>query len=515
MFTRNLDALDRGVFDLVVLGGGITGAGVALDATLRGYRVAVVDRGDFAAGTSSASSKLVHGGLRYLERAEVGLVREALRERALLLRNAPHLVQPLRFVLPFYLNMRRPPWQWRLGLTLYDLLAGRGNLRRSMPLSAAQLRREFPQLRDRDLLGGAEYCDARMDDARLCLEVVRSAAGVGAVAVNYVEAVGFEFSGGRVVGVHLSDRAAGRALTVRARQVLNATGPWVDRVRQLAGADDGPRLQPTKGVHVLLPDRGFAAAFLLLHPADGRVFFVIPWLGRTLLGTTDTLCDEAPEALTVTAADVAYLLEGYNHFFQTPCAEGDVISRFAGLRPLLRAGTAEPSALSREFRVIAGPPGLLSVAGGKYTTYRHTAQVVTDELARRLGRRGWGQTQYYPLAGTPAGAWPTYLERKSTEFSRRLGLSLTAAAHLVGRYGRCVEDVVAYLLEPGGLEPVAAGEPELCGELTYQRAHEMALYPADHLLRRTRLGLVRPELLGAAPGAEEAPGSAFDLIIPD
>jgi glycerol-3-phosphate dehydrogenase len=492
---RNLSALTRGVFDLLVLGGGITGAGVALDATLRGYRVALVDRGDFAGGTSSASSKLVHGGLRYLEHGEFGLVHEALRERNLLLRNAPHLVEPLRFVLPFYQHMRRAPWQWRLGLTLYDLLAGRAKLRRSRPLPARQLLREFPDLRGADLVGGAEYFDARMDDARLCLEVVRSAAELGAVAANYVEAVGFEYSDGRVAGARLVDRAGGGALTVRARQVLNATGPWVDRVRRLAGEDEAPRLQPTRGAHLLLPDRGLAAAFLLLHPADGRVFFVIPWLGRTLLGTTDTVCDEAPDAPAVTPGDIAYLLEGYNHYFQTTFTADDVVSGFAGLRPLLRGGAGEPSALSREFAVFDGPSGLVSVAGGKYTTYRHMAQVVTDELARRLGRRGWCQTHRFALAGTPAEPWPGFLRRESAALCGRLGVKPETAAHLVGRYGRRVREVARFLMEPGGLEPVAAGELEVRGEFAYQRAREMALFPADHLLRRTRLGLVRPELV--------------------
>ncbi len=501
---RNLDALADGVFDVLILGGGITGAGVALDATLRGYRVALVDQGDFASGTSSASSKLIHGGLRYLEQADFALVYEALRERALLLRNAPHLVRPLLFGLPFYHGMRRPPWQWRLGLTFYDLLAGRGNLGRSRPLSARQLLNRCPNLRRQGLLGGAAYFDAQMDDARLCLEVIRAAAEQGAVVANYVAALGFEFQNGRVAGARLSDRVAGRTLTVRARQVLNATGPWVDRVRRLAG-EDAPLLRPTKGVHLLLPDSGHHDALLLLHPRDGRVFFVLPWHG-TLLGTTDTLCDEAPDALTVTAADVAYLLEGYNHYFNDSFSEREVLSSFAGLRPLLAARAGAPSALSREFRVFVGPSGLLSVAGGKYTTYRHMAEVVTDELGRHLGRRGWCRTHQFRL-GAPAEPWPAFLQRTQAELCDRLGLDVPTAAHLVERYGRRVGEVVAYLRRPGGLEPVAAGEPELRGEWEYQRAHEMALFPADHLLRRTRLGLLRPELLPGT-GSPTSSGSA-------
>src|SRR5262249_28189998 len=210
------------------------------------------------------------------------------------------------------------------------------------------------------------------------------------------------------------------------------------------------------------------------------------WLRRTLLGTTDTLCDEPPESLTVTPTDVAYLLEGFGHHFQTPFAEGDVISSFAGLRPLLAARAGEPSALSREFRVFAGPSGLLSVAGGKYTTYRHMAQVVTDELARRLGRRGWCQTHRF-LLGAPAEPWPAFLQRHQAELGQQFGLQDAVAAHLVERYGRRVGEVTAYLRSPQGRESVADGESELRGEWAYQQAREMALFPADHLLRRTRL----------------------------
>src|SRR5262245_47766544 len=344
---RNVDALRDGPFDLLILGGGITGAGVALDAALRGYRVALIDKGDFASGTSSASSKLVHGGLRYLEHGAFRLVYEALHERGLLLRNAPHLVRPLRFLLPFYRGDRMPPWQWRLGLTLYDLLAGSSNIRRSRPVPLPEVRRTFPGLRPEGLRGAAAYFDARMDDARLCLEVLRTAAAHGACVANYVEAVAFLRQGEGIAGVRAHDHVGGGAPEVRARVVLNATGPWVDAVARLAGAADGPHLQPTKGVHLVAPDRGLPAALLLLHPADGRVFFVIPWLGKTLVGTTDTFA-ERPDALTVTQEDIDYLLTGFNHHVAPGLTAGEVLGHFVGLRPLVRARPGEPSALSRE-----------------------------------------------------------------------------------------------------------------------------------------------------------------------
>jgi glycerol-3-phosphate dehydrogenase len=497
IWKRNVDALRDGPFDLLIIGGGITGAGVALDAALRGFRAALIDKGDFASGTSSASSKLVHGGLRYLEHGAFHLVYEALHERRLLLENAPHLVHPLRFVLPFYRGDRVPPWQWRVGLTLYDLLAGSSNIRRSQALPLPRLRREFPDLRGDGLRGGAEYYDAQMDDARLCVEVVRTAVLQGATAVNYVEAVAFESAGVRAV-----DRLGGGEFVIRARQVLNAAGPWVDAVCRLAGDPSGPHLQPTKGVHLIVPDRGLSAAFLLLHPADGRVLFVIPWLGRTLLGTTDTLADEPPDALTVTPQEVDYLLQAHNHFFAPALGPGDVLSSFAGLRPLIRSRPRAPSALTREFRVWASPSGLLSVAGGKYTTYRRMAEVITDEIARRLGRPRRCRTRRFLLDGAPRRPWRAFEPAETAALQARWGLSEESARHLVRRYGRRAREVAAYLEADATLaRPVLKGEPDLLAELAYQRDHELAVRPEDFLLRRTRLGMFHPHLLSGKPAA--------------
>ena len=398
---RTLDAFQEVQFDLLILGGGITGAGVVLDAVLRGWRVGLIDKGDFASGTSSVSSKLVHGGLRYLEHGDFHLVYEVLHERRRLLENAPHLVHPLCFLIPFYQDARVPPWKYRIGLILYDLLAGRSNLRSSRRVDLGQLQQEFPGLRAAGLLGGASYFDAQMDDARLCLEVVRTAALQGACVANYVEAVGFDRRAGEITGVHAVDRVGGAQFSIRARQVINATGPWVDSVCRLAGDPGESHLQPTKGVHLVAPDRGLTSAFLLLHPADGRVFFVIPWLGKTLIGTTDTLWEQSPDGVLVTDADRDYLLAGHNHYFSPPLEGRDILSHFAGLRPLIRA-CGEPSSLSREFRLYWSDSGLLSVAGGKYTTYRRMAEVITDAVARRLKRRGRSRTRHFRLDGALA-----------------------------------------------------------------------------------------------------------------
>jgi glycerol-3-phosphate dehydrogenase len=497
---RTVDALTDGTFDLLILGGGITGAGVALDTVLRGLRVALIDKSDFAAGTSSASSKLVHGGLRYLEHGHFHLVYEALHERRLLLVNAPHLVHPLRLVIPFYAGARVPAWQWRIGLTVYDLLAGTGNLHRSQPLGLRRLQREFPELQPQGLRGGATFFDAQMDDARLCLEVIRTAALQGATVANYVEAIAFERHTGVIHGVHALDRIGGRELLIRARQVLNATGPWVDAVCRLAGDTTGPHLQPTKGVHLIVRERGLTTAFLLLHPADGRVFFVIPWLGKTLVGTTDTLCEEKPDALSVTPTDVAYLLEGYNHYLTPPLAAGDILNSFVGLRPLIRDRPGQPSSLTREFRLFESPSGLLSVAGGKYTTYRHMAEVITDKIMRRFGRWRPARTRDFRLDSAPAVEWSEFSRVTSVSLQTKHGLDPEAARHLLQRYGRRAVEVAAYLARDIALaQPVVAGEPDLLVEFAYQREEEMARMPADYLLRRTRLGLFRPGLLQTPP----------------
>jgi glycerol-3-phosphate dehydrogenase len=493
---RTVAALSDKTFDILIIGGGITGAGVALDAALRGLGVALIDRADFASGTSSASSKLVHGGLRYLEHGGLHLVFEALHERKLLLHNAPHLVHPLRFVLPFIRDARVPPWKWRTGLTIYDLLAGRSNLRRSRPVDLAQLAEEFPGLKRDSLLGGAEYYDAQMDDARLCVEVIRTAALNGAAVVNYVEATGFEASANRLTAVQALDHVSGSQFSIRARQILNAAGPWVDTLCRLAGDSDEAHLRPTKGVHLVTRDKGLTAALLLLHPQDGRVFFVIPWMGKTLIGTTDTEYEGAPEGLKVTKSDFDYLIVGYNHYFAPPLSAEEVMSSFVGLRPLIRARPGEPSSLSREFRTFVSPSGLVSVAGGKYTTYRRIAEVVTDILVHRLGRRRQCRTREYRLDGAPLDSWETFREFESRRLALQSNLGMEVTRHLVERYGKRAESVAAYVAHNQGLgREVTSKEPDILAEFVYQREHEMAVYPADSLLRRTRLGLFYPDLL--------------------
>jgi len=461
---------------------------VALDAATRGWRVALIDKGDFACGTSSVSSKLIHGGLRYLEHGQFGLVYESLHERRWLLRAAPHLVRPLQFLLPYYDDSRVRPWQWRLGLTLYDLLAGRDNLQRSRPLRRHEVRRAVPGLADAGLHGGAAYFDAQMDDARLCLAVVQTAVRHGAVVANYVEAIGFDREGGTIAGARACDQVTRHEFTIHARQIVNATGPWVDGVCRLAGDSTGPHLAPTKGVHVILPDQGLTTALLLLHPRDGRVFFVIPWFGRTLLGTTDTVSPETADTLAVSPEEITYLREGWARFFPES-AEAPVLGSFAGLRPLIRAEAEAPSARSREYQIFTSPTGLVSVAGGKYTTFRTMAEDITDHVAQRLGKHAPCRTKDLLLHGAPAQPWPAFRAWAAAQLPREWALPEATVGRLIERYGAELQDVIPYLQEPAAREPFVVGEPELRGELAYQREHEMALYPSDHFLRRTRVGL--------------------------
>lgn len=489
---REIGAFTDGGFDLCIIGGGITGAGALLDAASRGWRVCLIDKADFASGTSSASSKLIHGGLRYLEYGQFALVHEALSERGLLLRHAPHLVRPLPFVLPFYAGARMPPWKWRLGLTLYDLLAGRANIARSRPVSRRWLDAHHSGLRGANLLGGAIYHDALMDDARLCLAVLETAARHGAVLANYAAAVGFEKAGGTIVGVRVHDRIGGGEFMVRCRAVLNASGPWADAVRQLAGAADGPRLQPTKGVHVIVPERGFQSAFTLLHPRDGRVFFVIPWLGKTLIGTTDTFADAGPDALRVLPEEIAYLVDGFNQHFDPPLAPADVMGAFAGLRPLLRAEPGKPSALSREFRLLSSPSGLFTALGGKFTTFRSMAEVIIDRIGGHLGKTARCRTHHLPLEGTPPEPWAEFHAGMIARIEREYPQTARSARHLLHRYGCRTADVLTAIARvPGGFERIHPDEPDLAGERSWQREEEMAIFADDFLLRRSRIGLWR------------------------
>lgn len=399
--------LARERFDLLIVGGGINGAGIARDAALRGLSVALIERDDFASGTSSRSSRLVHGGVRYLEHGYFHLVFESSRERRVLLRIAPHLVRPLQFTWPVYRGARIPRWKLAAGLWLYDLLAAFRNVARHRTLSAAQVVALEPGLRREGLRGGATYFDAATNDARLTIANVIDAVAAGARALNYAEVTSLIFEQGRAAGASVRDRFTGELFEVHAAAVVNATGPWTDAISRIESPSSRPAVLGTKGVHIAVPaDRvGNRAAITMLAHADQRVMFVLPGGTHTIIGTTDTHTDERPDQVRATRADVQYLLDGANAYFpEAKLTAADVVCAWAGIRPLIASGNSgDPAGASREHAITVGPRGVIAVTGGKLTTYRSMAEEVADEVQKYLGRqRTPSQTGERVLPGSAA-----------------------------------------------------------------------------------------------------------------
>jgi glycerol-3-phosphate dehydrogenase len=451
---RHLARLPREKFDVAIVGGGITGAGIALDLAARGLSVALVDRADFAAGTSSRSSKLIHGGLRYLAQFQFGVTREALHERHVLQRLAPGLVEPMPFVIPVVDGL---PAAARLafGLTLYDLLAGAENTRPFWHIAPAKLPRLAPGLRTDGISTAYVYHDCRTDDARLTLAVLAQAAARGAALVNHVAVTAVDGS-----RLRLRDRQGGGEMDLSARQVVLATGAWADRDLPVGGASSLP-VKPSKGVHLFLPsDRLLVrTAFYLSTGLDDRLVFVVPWLGRTLVGTTDTDYAGDLAAPTVEPADLEYLLGVLRrHFPGRHLSEDDVVGAQAGLRPLVRAG-GRPTAASREEHVWERPDGSIAIAGGKLTTYRRMAEKVGDRVAARLGAAARSSTHEIALT-SPSGD--------------------AAAAELAG--------LVA--ARPKLSEPIVRGQAPTRAEVVVAARHGQARRIGDVLARRTRLLLL-------------------------
>ena len=374
---RTFSALESGVFDLLIIGGGITGAGVARDAAMRGMRIAIVDKGEWASGTSSKSSRLVHGGIRYLEHGDIALVRESVREREVLLRIAPDIVKPLEFTWPVYRGARMQKWMLRAGLTIYDLLAGKSRVRRHRALDRDDVLALEPELRGEGLKGGASYFDAATDDAGLTQANVRSAIAAGAVAVNFARAEEFTATSGKADGAIVRDMNGGGSARVSARAIVSATGPW--------------QAKGTKGSHITVPRLrvGNHSAVTMISPDDGRVMFTLPSGDETVFGTTDLRTDESPDDVKASDHEITYLLRAANFYFpDASLTPDDVVSTWAGIRPLAAApaGTS-PSSISREHRISRDPIGVIVVTGGKLTTYRSMAAEVVDHVETVLGRR--------------------------------------------------------------------------------------------------------------------------------
>jgi len=490
-----LDRLPKETFDLVVVGGGITGAAIARDAVLRGLSVALLEKGDFAVGTSGRSSKMVHGGLRYLKGRHVRLVRESLHERGVLLRLAPHLVQPVPFLMPVYEGAPDGRLKLRLGLTAYDMLAGSLRLSRHKALSQKQILGDEPLLRREGLTGGFRFYDCLVNDARLTLATVRTAAKKGAVAVNYVEAVALEREGERVAGLRFRDRITGREGAVRARVVVNATGPWSDQLRAMGGLS--PILRPTKGVHLVFHRSrlGLTTTTVIVH--GDRTVFAIPCGDCTYVGTTDTDYTGDPGDVVADADDVKYLVDAVNDQFDgVQVSPADVISSWAGVRPLVAdEGSPTPSDVSRDFIVEVGPEGMYSITGGKLTTCRSMAEALVNRVVKQEGRRfGWQakpcSTRKQPLIGGDIDNFERYAEEMPAALAEKPGIPPTIARRLLRAYGTEHSEVLAYAERDADLlHPLADGCPVLRAEALFAAEEEMALTLEDFMLRRTELML--------------------------
>jgi glycerol-3-phosphate dehydrogenase len=479
-------------YDVMVIGGGINGAGLARDLALRGLRVALADKGDFASGTSSASTKLIHGGLRYLERFDLRLVFESCRERQILQSIAPHLVRPLPFFIPVYRDDPRTLLAIRAGMTLYDLLSLLRNTHRHSTLSAAEGLEREPLLRETGLQGVGLYWDCRMDDARLCLENILAAREAGAEAFNYLEVTGLRKKGNRIQGAHLYDRETGEEVEVEAEVVVNASGPWLDRVCAMDGEAE-PKLRPTRGTHILVPrlTRGREALYLTAG-RDDRLFFVIPWGNLSLVGTTDVDDRGDPDTVAPTTGDIDYLLsETARHLRTAPLGRTDVVAAFAGLRPLVDDSGAQASRVSREHRIFESASGLISVGGGKYTTYRAVAAETAALVCSRLGKgQGRSITDRIPLPGGATGNFTAFVRRLLPELSAEYGLPPARLENLLRQYGSRTPRLLALLKDdPGLIRPVIEGSPLLGAQVVYAVEFELARTPEDVLRRRTQLAL--------------------------
>ncbi len=497
---RDLARMAEGEVDVLVIGGGITGAGVALDAASRGLSVALVERADLAAGTSGRSSRLVHGGPRYLRHGELGLVRESLRERWVLHRLAPHLVRPIPFVLPTGTTM--DGLLAGLGLTIYDALALGRNLARHHRVSEEEASRLVPGLARP--APAHLYWDCHTDDARLTLEVARAAAGFGAGVATRAEVQGF-LGKGRLRGARVLDRLTGERLEVRARVTVNATGAWADRIQAMATAAP-PRLRPSKGVHLVLDRARLPLRAAVLVPSvagDGSLIFVIPWGPRVYAGTTDTTHQGSLEDPPVDAESRRIVLSSIGRAFATDFTEAEVLASWAGVRPLLDTERGATRDLSRRHVVAEDPPGLVTVTGGKLTTYRAMAEEVVDLVCRRLGAGGRCRTRGIPLGLTrPFGA---EVERAET-WARGRDLPPQRGRRLVERYGDGWKDVAGLIEEARSLaEPAWPGLPVLRAELEVARSRELALEDEDVLVRRTRLATLDAAAGAALSGSAPSP----------
>jgi glycerol-3-phosphate dehydrogenase len=528
-----LEALAQDEFDVVVVGGGITGAGVALDAATRGYSVALLERADYASGTSSRSSKLVHGGLRYLQNFDLGLVREALLERQLMVALAPHLVRPLPLVVPAF-DGAHPDRLTGVGLNLYDVMSvhrdrlrsrrskrGRGERpqangpapaedgtlagsgeswspERHRVISGEEVIELLPALAAREPTSGYLFYDCQTDDVRLVLTVLGEAERFGAVCANRVDVTGLLERDGRAHGVQVLDAESGERFDVRAANVVNATGVWADELRphELHDEAELPRIRPSRGTHVTIRHRDIPLIGGAIVPAGGgRSIFALPWLGHTLVGTTDNDYEGPLEHISPSSEDIDYLLSAVNDFFGTTIGPAELTGAFAGVRPLISTGDPKKSVdISRKAELYETSSGMITITGGKLTTWRRMAKMTVDRLVERDARDAPCRTHEIPLGQAVA----------AEELPRVEGVPAGSYQALASRYGHAAHDVLALAADRGELaQPILDGLPDLLAEVALAAGREQARSIGDVLLRRTRLGLLAARELTADPSGPD------------
>jgi glycerol-3-phosphate dehydrogenase len=495
--TQRLEALNDRSFDVLVIGGGATGCGIAHDAALRGLKVALVEKDDFASGTSSRSSRLIHGGVRYLEHGHLRLVFEASAERRRLLHLAPHLVRPLEFTWPVYESARIPRWKLGAGLTLYDTLALFRNVHRHHRLSRSRVLEQEPALRREGLKGGASYYDAATNDARLTLANAIAALEAGAVLLNHAPSIELLVEDGRAVGATVEDAFTNRRIDVRASIVVSAIGPWTDKVHG------------SKGAHIAIPrDRiGNRHALTLLSPDDGRVLFALPAGLHTIVGTTETTTNASPDTVRATNADVRYLIESANAFFPgAALTTNDVVAAWAGIRPLIASEGENPGGATREHSIVTRDDGVVSITGGKLTTYRIMARDVVDLVVERLQRGAPGDPT--KDARLPGGDFVS-VDALIAETARTTK-DIALADHLTSSFGSRWTAVWSEISAGTGRAALVEDLPYTVGELRYSARHEMAVTLGDLLIRRTHLAFeTRDHGLGIAARVAEAIAPVF------
>ena len=491
---ETIELLKKEKYDVVVIGGGITGAGIALDATTRGMKVALVEMQDFAAGTSSRSTKLVHGGLRYLKQFEIKMVAEVGKEREIVYENGPHVTTPERMLLPMHKGGTFGKFSTSIGLRVYDFLAGVKKSERRKMLSVSETLKMEPLVKKEGLKGGGHYVEYRTDDARLTIEVMKAAVDKGATPINYTKVDKLLYENGKVNGVQVADLLSGDVYEIYADKVINAAGPWVDSIREKDQSKKGKTLKLSKGVHVVIDQSKFPLKqALYFDTPDGRMIFAIPRAGKAYVGTTDTFYDGDPAVPTVTSEDRAYLLKAIDYMFpEVKISDEDIESSWAGVRPLILEEGKDPSEISRKDEIWESDSGLITIAGGKLTGYRKMAKTTVDLVAGKLSQQSnktyrASSTKGMPISGGDVGGSSnfSYYIKQNIQMGVDSGLAVKDSEDILAMYGSNAP-VLFNIAKSEGNGGISTGIPQkLFVQLKYALDHEMAATPVDFFFRRT------------------------------